>query len=201
MPAATLEAPVFEDAGHALHVAFLIHSLPPNVKSPTALLIDALVKKNHTWDEQPAARTAMVNFSGLSPMEVRAQAAQVVAMVEHLPHAGEVAACKAVYGYQQVKADGVRALAGYVEPVLSQGSEATAKDYALYVAWLCFMSKAQREEVGPQDVAKRFGTTAQQVSADCAVVRRYASALQRRALTQLQARFEDGGLVLRTVDW
>lgn len=67
--------PVFQDAGHALHVSYLVHSMPARTVSPTAIVVDQLVKQNHVWDGLPAPQSSRVDFSGLSPLEVRAQCA------------------------------------------------------------------------------------------------------------------------------
>lgn len=181
---------IFENAGHALHVSYLIHSQPASTVSPTAVLIDRLVKQNHVWDSLPEPRESRVNFDGLSPLEVRAQCAQVVSMVNHLPHPAERDACHAIYGQQALKAQGVRGMAEYCAPVLG-----CADEMALYVAWHVFMRAHQRQGVTMQDIARKFSVTHQAVryAVDC--VKRYGQALHRRAITQLEERFIHGGLV------
>lgn len=52
----TADMPIFRDAGHALHVSYLIHSMPARTVSPTAIVIDQLVKENHVWDGLPEPR-------------------------------------------------------------------------------------------------------------------------------------------------
>lgn len=186
----TNDAPIFQDAGHALHVSYLIHSLPPSIKSPTAIVIDRLVKENHVWDGLPAPGESRVNFSGLSPLEVRAQAAMVVGMVRNLPHQAERAACEAIYGYQVIKAAGVRGMALYLAPMV-----ASAGDYPLYVCWHVFMTARQREGVTQADIAQQFGVTLARVITDCRTVRKYGLQMHNRALGALGDRFARGGLV------
>lgn len=186
-----MNEPVFQDASHALHVSFLIHSLPPATISPTAIVIDQLVKQNHVWDELPAPRTSRVNFSGLSPLDVRAQAAQVVAMVNHLPHHGESDACKAIYGHQAIKAAGVRGLGLYCAPILACQS----KEYALYCAWHVFATTRQRDGITQADIAKQFGVSVAAVRHACDTIRRYGRTLHARALDSLTVRFAAGGLI------
>lgn len=184
------DAPIFRDAGHALHVSFLIHSLPPTIKSPTAIVIDRLVKDNHVWDGLPVRCESSVNFSGLTPLEVRAQAAMVVGMVRNLPHPAERASCEAIYGHQKIKADGVRGMALYLSPLL-----ATSGDYPLYVCWHVFMTARQREGVTQDDIARQFGVTLARVVTDCRAVRKFGLHLHNRALGALGERFVRGGLV------
>jgi len=182
--------PVFEDAGHALHVSFLIHSLPAATRSPTAIVVDQLVKENHVWDEAPSLKASRVNFSGLSPQEVRAQCAQVVSMVNHLPHVAEREACRAIYGHQLVKAEGVRGMASYCAPALGCSDQ-----MALYVAWQVFMRPHQRLGVTHQDIAKEFGVTVAAVRYACDTVRKYGLAMHSRAVGALTERFLSGGLI------
>ena len=186
-----MNEPVFQDAGHALHVSYLIHSMHPRTVSPTAIVIDQLVKENHVWDELPAPKESRVNFSGLSPQEVRAQCAQVVSMVNHLPHQAERDACQAIYGHQVIKANGVRGMAAYCAPVLG-----CSDSMALYVAWHVFMRTHQRQGVTMQDIAKEFGTNLQVVRYAADTVRKYGTAMHARAIDALTQRFSDGGLIL-----
>ena len=185
-----MNEPVFQDAGHALHVSYLIHSMPTRTVSPTAIVIDQLVKENHVWDELPTPKESRVNFSGLSPQEVRAQCAQVVSMVNHLPHQAERDACHAIYGHQVIKANGVRGMAAYCAPVLG-----CSDSMALYVAWHVFMRTHQRQGVTMQDIAKEFGVELRTVDHAARTVRKYGFAMHARAIDALTQRFTDGGLI------
>lgn len=184
-------APVFQDAGHALHVSYLVHSLPARTVSPTAIVIDQLVKRNHVWDGIPVPKSSRVNFSGLSPLEVRAQCAQVISLVNHLPHEAERYSCHAIYGHQTIKADGVRGMARYVGPVLSVGH----REFALYCAWHVFATARQRDGLTQGDIAGHFGVTVAAVREACATIRRYTNAMHGRAIGVLTERFQGGGLV------
>ena len=186
-----MNEPVFQDASHALHVSYLIHSLPPTTVSPTAIVIDQLVKENHVWDEVKPMQAKRVNFAGLSPLEVRGQAAQVVSMVNHLPHEAERFACQAIYGHQVIKADGVRGLGRYCAPVLSCQSN----EFALYCAWHVFATTRQRDGMTQGEIARHFGVTVKSVREACATVRKYGKAMHTRALDALTERFQVGGLI------
>ena len=178
--------PVFQDAGHALHVSYLIHSMPARQVSPTAVVIDMLVKQNRVWDELPPPGERRVNFSGLSPLEVRAQCAQVVAMVNHLPHHAEASACRAIYGHQAIKASGVRAMALYLEPMLN-----VPKDACLYLAWHVFMTPRQREGVTIDDICKHFSLSVKTARYAAGTIKKHGIALHSRALDALTWRFSD----------
>jgi len=184
------EEAVFQSVGHALHVSFLVCSMPAGQVSPTAVLVDKLVKENHVWDALPVAPSSMVNFHGLSPLEVRGQCAQVLSMVDHHLHVAERDAIRAMYGRQVVKAGGVRGVAAYCEPVLSSAGE-----YAQYVAWHVFMSTAQRDGVTQGAISDKFHSPLAAVKRDVATVRRYGLNLHSRACSELHGRFSRGGLI------
>ncbi len=186
-----MEEPVFEDADHALHVSYLIHSLPPSVKSPTAVVIDQLVKENHVWDELTPLQTRRVNWAGLTPLEVRGQAAQVVSMVGRLPHEAERFACQAIYGHQVIKADGVRGFGLYCAPVL----KCQISEFAIYCAWHVFATTRQRAGLSQGEIARHFGVTVESVREACATVRKYGKAMHTRALDALTERFQVSGLI------
>ena len=184
---------IFRDAGHALHVSFLIHSLPPTLVSPTAVVLSGLAKPSRVWDDAAGLSPGCaVNFAGLSAQDIRAQAAMVVAAVKALPHPGERAACLAFYGHQALKAEGVRGLAEFCAPAVGAG---VSDDFLLYCAWAVFASKAQRAGLGVGSIAKHHCVSVAKTRATCAAVRRYAHALLDRALATLGRKFVQGGLI------
>jgi hypothetical protein len=190
--AAVIDAPVFRSTRHALHVSFLVMSLPPTTVSPTAIVIDMLVKQNHVWDGVPMERASQVNFSGLNPLEVRAQCAQVVAMVNHLPHHAYRDALKAIYGHQAIKSEGVRGLAAYAEPLMAH----LQSQVVLYVAWHVFATQRQRDEgVTLSEIARHHGVSIDAVRHASSRIRAVGRTLHARACEALAQRFIDGGLV------
>lgn len=181
---------IFKSASQALHVSYLIHSLPATSRSPTAVVIDRLRQELAPWEGVAVNTESRVNFGNLTPLEVRAQCSQVISMVNHLPHEAERSACRAIYGAQVEKAAGVQGMAAYLEPALKRG-----KEYSLYVAWHVFMTAKQRQGVTQGDIASHFGHSLRTVEADCREVRRYGVSLHGRAVEALAVRFQAGGLV------
>lgn len=186
-----MSQPVFRDVRHALHVSFLIHSMPATSPSPTAIVIDRLVKECHVWDGLPVRREGAVNFSGLSTLEVRAQCAQVVAMVNHLKHPAESAAVKAMFGHQVIKAAGVRDLAQYCEPTIGSVTGMAA----LACAWNVFGTERQRSGLGREAIAEEFGVSERAVRDAVATIRKMGLSLYARADEALTERFERGELI------
>jgi Homeodomain-like domain len=196
----TNDQPIFQDTRQALHVSFLIHSLPSTQKSPTQAVIERLVKDSYTFDYDGAAPpkpSRTVNFCGLTPMEVRAQCAQVVSMVGNMGNPAESAAIKAVYGYQVIKADGVRYLAAYFEPLMTaiEGKTIGGDPAALYVAWHCMATKVQRDGVTLPEIAERVGVSVSTIERIKKDFNTRARAMFERGIGALNQRFVDGGLV------
>ncbi|WP_225782652.1 HTH domain-containing protein [Xenophilus sp. Marseille-Q4582] len=181
---------VFKSASQALHVSYIIQNMPATSQSPTAAVINRLKRELAPWDGIQTDHTATVNWGSLNPLEVRAQCAQVVSMVNHLGHEAERAACRAIYGHQVEKANGVRSMASYLEPVIGRGT-----DFCLYVAWHVFMRPEQRQGVTQRDIAEQFGVSLRTVEGDCSKMRKYGVSLHKRALDGLTDRFMRGGLI------
>lgn len=181
---------VFRNASHALHVSYLITSMPATTRSPTAIVIDQLVKANHVWDGLPPPEHSQVNFSGLSPLEVRLQCAQVVSMVNHLQHPAERHALEAIYGQQVVKAQGVRGMAAYCGPAVGLSDTAM-----LYLGWHVYARAHQRDGITQQSIASEFGLTLAKVRSATDTIKRYGQNLHGRAIDALTGRFLAGGLI------
>ena len=196
----TNDLPIFQDTRQALHVSYLIHSLPSTQKSPTQAVIERLVKESSVWDydnEAPVKASRTVNFGGLTPMEVRAQCAQVVSMVGNMGNPAESAAIKAVYGYQVIKAEGVRYLAAYFEPLMPsiEGRTISREPVALYLAWHCMATKVQREGITLPWLAEKSGVSIATIERIKKDFNTRARAMFERGIVALNQRFVDGGLV------
>ena len=191
MVAAAIDTPVFRSTRHALHVSFLVMSQPPKTISPTAVVIDMLVKQNHIWDGIEPERSSQVNFAGLNPLEVRAQCAQVVAMANHLPNRAYSHALAAIYGHQVIKAEGVRGVARYAEAMMPHlGAEAV-----LYIAWHVFATQRQRDGgVTLAEIAKHQGLSLDAARYAGKRIRTIGRTLHGWATAALAQRFVDGGL-------
>jgi hypothetical protein len=196
----TNDQPIFQDTRQALHVSYLIHSLPSTQKSPTQAVIERLVKESRVWDydgEAPVKASRTVNFGGLTPMEVRAQCAQVVSMVGNMGNPAESAAIKAVYGYQVIKAEGVRYLSAYFEPLMSsiEGRTISGEPVALYLAWHCMATKTQREGITLPWLADKSGVSLGTLKTYKSEFVTRQRAMFERGVGSLNQRFVDGGLV------
>jgi hypothetical protein len=190
--------PVFRSVGQALHVSFLMEQLPPTQKGSTQIFIEDLLRRHFRLDELPRHERS-INASGLTPLEMRAQCAIVRAAVTHHLPTPERDAIHARFGYQLVKAGGVRGLAEYCGPLC-----ATANADALLA--LCWALYAPRNT--PRDhkdgragdwslraLEKEYGVSKSTLGRDQRMVRITGDALEKRGQERLGELFERTNLV------
>jgi hypothetical protein len=177
--------------GQALHVSFLLEVLPVTQQTSTQILIDGLRKRCGVWDDQRAPST--INFSGLSPLEVRGQCALVRATVQdHLP-SPERDAIYARFGHQTVKAHGVRGLAEYIGPLAGVQHQMAL----LAVTWSMYQSaKRVQDRWSFRAIEEETGVSKSQLHRAAQVIRQQAQALERRADERLTVLFEETELVV-----
>jgi hypothetical protein len=117
---------IFQTTGQALHVSFLIMSVPATQKSSLRQALIHLIEavelpsaRLKDWLQQlRGERSGTVNFDGLDPYEVRAQCAMVTKAVEHRLPGPERDVIWMRYGHQVEKARGVAGIADYLAPQL-----------------------------------------------------------------------------------
>lgn len=118
------DAGVFENAGQAVHVAFIVLGQEAQQDAPLRkALIKAmesikLTNAQRNWlDELRGASSGSVNFAGMDGNEVRAQCAMITQAVKKLP-APEMWVLQAKYGQTDFEdADGTRRYAFSIERI------------------------------------------------------------------------------------
>ena len=105
---------VFRTVNQALHVSYLMAVLPPTQKSPTQVLISDLM--DQAGVKREVEKDGTINFRGLTPLEVRAQCAIVIAAVRDHLQPPERHAIEAWYAHDARKAEGVRFLRDWCTP-------------------------------------------------------------------------------------
>lgn len=188
---------VFRSVGQALHVAFLMEVLPVTQRVSTQVLIDGLRKRCGVWDEdRPSERS--VDFSGLSPLEVRGQCSYVRAAVFHHLTAPECDAIKARFGHYdkktgvRTKLDGAEGIARYAFPL----SKLQDPEACLAVTWSLFQpAKRAHDRWSLRAIEAETGVSKSALSRAQIAIRQTAQALERRADVRLAELFERTGLV------
>lgn len=189
MPALTAADPIFQNVGQALHVAFLMQILPVTQKVSTQMLIDALRQASGKMEARIAST---INMGGMSPLEFRGQCAMVTAAAQHHLMAPEFAAVRSRFGHQLTKAQGVMALAEYLQP--QSGIE---HNWALRaLVWSHYHRGSQRsaDRWSLRSIEAETGVTRRKLGDALQVVRDTGNALERRAEVRLEALFARTGL-------
>jgi hypothetical protein len=180
-------APIFEvfpgGVGQALYVSFLMETLPVRERGQLDRMVSVLMREAGIIEAPACERDPRaVNFSGLSPEEVRGQCAMVRAIVDdHLPgHERDVV--HATYGYQVRKAGGVRGVVRYVEPLLFTHDP----DALLAMGWGVFGSERQKKDFAGVAIAREWGLAARTVQADMKKIRMKRDSLMYDAIERLR---------------
>lgn len=181
--------PIFKDVSQALHVCFLIHSLPAGTVSPTAIVIDRL-RKEFDLDDCSSKPSSGINFSGLTPQEIRGQAAQVVSMVNNLPNKMESAAVRSFYGRDEIQVKAALEFAQHVQPHVAEDME-LVRTMVLYT-----LPERDREEAGTMaEIADRYGLSVRTVRYYIDKTKKVLYAYRKRGIAELESRFINGELV------
>ena len=178
------KSPIFKSTDQALHVSFLIASLPATQKSIMQAIYEQNIGNRHT-------EASTINTSGLNALEFRGQCAMVCQAVDtHLAMPPERYAIKAFLGHQTVKAEGVRGIAQYMEPVVGFSGMAL-----LATAWNVFGTKSQRKGLGVREIAETYGMSKDKVARAASKIHKTAHDLRNRGVAGLEDYFKKTGLV------
>jgi hypothetical protein len=180
---------VFKSVSQALHVAFLIASLPVTKKGPMQAALEHLMKQAGIRTEH--MRDSNVNFRGLSPLEVRGQCAMVRAAVLHHCTEMERHAIHAWYALDEAKADGVRALRDFCAPRLTIESPQAR----MLLVWHVHAQGRARDICTERAIAAEHGLSQSTVHRNVVVVGQTAGKLRRAGMERLEQMFQRDGLV------
>lgn len=90
---------MFRSTSQALHFSYMIQAYEVSVESIMSKAIRAIMKELGIWDE---GEPSTVDFSGLSPLEIRGQCAMIRAIVQDRLPAVEAWAIQARYGVNEI---------------------------------------------------------------------------------------------------
>lgn len=90
---------MFRSTSQALHFAFMIQAYEVSVENIMSKAIRAIMKELGIWDE---GEPSTVDFSGLSPLEIRGQCAMIRAIVRDRLPGPEAWAIQARYGVNEI---------------------------------------------------------------------------------------------------
>ena len=179
---------IFKSVEQALHFSFLMEIMPVTQKSQMQSLIERMLEARGVAIVREAGS---INFAGLSSLEIRGQCAMVCSMVRNRLPQPEIAAVHARFAYQAAKADGVRILRDYCQPLLSTQNA----DAALIMAWSIYAPDVMRKDFSVRKIAEECEMSSSSVSRDIQRIRNTSRLLLNRAVERLASLFIRSNLV------
>lgn len=185
------EAPIFRSVNQALHVSYLMATLPPTQRGPTQVLLNDLMDLAGVRRE--VEREGTINFAGLSPLEVRAQCAMVIAAVRDHLNEPERRAVEAWYAHDASKADAVRFLCHWCGPHWTIEAPAAR----MMITWRINLADDSRaaQFCSMRTIEAEHGIPKSTVHDQLAKVTKAVMALRKHGLGQLEWYFEKQGVV------
>lgn len=180
---------IFRSVNQALHVSFLIASLPVTQKGNTQAAIERLLQE--AGIRQEVVRDGTLNFKGLSPMEVRGQCAMVRGAVEHHCTALERFAIWAWFSHTEDKAEGVRQLRDFCEP----GFTVQSPQAQMLMVWAVHATGRARDICTQRAIAAEHELSQSTVHRNMQMVAKTAGRLRRQGMDRLEPMFRRDGLV------
>lgn len=181
---------IFRNVNQALHMAYLMHVLPVTQKGTTQTMIEHMVRQAGLRTEDYIDST--IDFSGLSPLEVRGQCALIRGAVDHHCTPIERAAIVAYYALDSTKAEGVRVLRQHVSPLLNMDNPSLE----MLIVWCVHAQGAAREQCTERAIAGEYGMSQSTVHRAINTVRAEARRLRLQGQDALMPMFERDELVL-----
>lgn len=169
------EAPIFKSTMQAIHVSYMLASLPASEKGNTQSIIEWMREKAGKPEAEVPEELRTVNFSGLTRLQVRCQCAYVRAAVERMCVAPEIHALRIKFANDSTKADAVRYLAEYL-----RDGAFVSRELKMHVLWYLFMSNETRREYGLSLRAfeGKYGMDHVAIQRECAAIMRTTNALR-----------------------
>jgi hypothetical protein len=182
---------VFRSVSQALHVAFLMEFLPVTQKSNSQAVIERMMEEAGVPRETREAGS--VNFSGLSPMDVRGQCSMVRAGVRHHCTPMEAHAIHAWFADKNSpdKIAGVHAISDHCAGTFTFD----VNKARLLVCWNIHSQGRLRDMVTERAIAAETNISQSTVHRNIVAVSRIASALRRGAMDRLGALWTRDGLI------
>lgn len=190
---------VFMTTGQAVHVSFLMLSLPAMEENQFAkALISAmesareLSKQQEVWlDRLRGQRSDTVNFGGLSMLEVRGQCSFITDAVKKRLPRYELGLMLAKYGIGDDKGSGVEALVDFSRRAC--GINAYAPVYKLVAGR--FLPKNDREGLSYRDIGHDHNLSKDKVFRAAKWMAHHFASLELLAIERLQRSFLAHGVV------
>jgi len=190
---------VFRSVSQALHVSFLMATLPVTQRGNTQALVERLMEDAGV--RKDVQRDGTLNFAGLSPMEVRGQCAMVRGAVDHHCQPIERAAIHAWFiptretsgsrGQDPLKVAAIVALSEHCAGHFTVEGETARKMIVGQQHW----QGAARDICTERAIATMFALSQSTVHRNIVAVSKVCTLLRRRGMDALEPMFTRDGLI------
>ncbi|CAE6838679.1 hypothetical protein [Paraburkholderia nemoris] len=189
---------IFESTEQALHVSFLILSVPAMGENKFRQFLmqvleqaPSLSKRQQLWLEQlKGQKSDTVNFGGLNQLEVRGQCAMIVAAVRDRLPSTERGALLSRFGVGDDKQSGIVRLALHARRSCGLGLRPCAKLTARH-----YLPKSERDALSFRDLADEFKVTKDKLFRASIWMAKQYRAMENLGIARLDAKFKAQGVV------
>lgn len=191
--AARFERAIFRSVSQALHISYLMESLPVTQKSNSQAVIERMMEEAGVPRE--VAQEGSVNFSGLTPMDVRGQCSMVRAAVKHHCMPMEAHAIHAWFADKNApeKINGVHAMRTHAATLgLYTFDSPMAR---LLVSWHIHSQGKLRNMCTERAIAQENGLSQSTVHRNIVAVSKISSTLRRAGMDRLEVLWRRDGMI------
>lgn len=195
---------MFRSTSQALHFSYMIQAYEVSVENIMSKAIRAIMKELGIWNE---GEPSTVDFSGLSPLEIRGQCAMIRAIVRDRLPGPEAWAIQARYGVNEIamidgkkrfvfsreRYEAIMNLGNWMAPSFPNFNP-LAVDILVAKA-VGAVSKNQSGGITFRELAEQFGASKDTWSRALVDVAKRINAIENRAIDSLTPEFERDGLV------
>lgn len=183
---------VFRSTMQAIHVSYMLASLPATQKGNTQSIIEWMRDRAGKPEIAIPSELRSVNFHGLTREQVRGQCAMVRASVERLCLAPEIHALRGMFASDHTKAEAVRYMADYLQ---DHGLE--SRELKMHLLWWVNMTEQQRREAGLtlRAIEGRYAKDHVTLSRVAGRLSKVLSSLRNQGAKRVNGHFVASGLV------
>jgi len=190
---------VFADTTVALHVSYAIRATravaPTSMRRMLLMLMESaeiMGRRQTDWLERlTGQRSTLVNFDGLDPFEIRAQAVMITqAVCDRLPPPEQYAILARFAQSEPDKSAGVLGVVEYVCPASPTGNREALTD----LVWRRYLPRCYRGGYSFRDIERRAHVSRSTLARAAGWLDDECDGLELRALRRLEETFVDHGV-------
>lgn len=179
---------IFQTTGQAVHFSYVIQAYDTTPQSQMARIMRGVMQKMGISD---GTGPSSIDFTGLTPLEVRGQCAMIRGCVRNHLRFTEANALEARYSSDRdTKRFAIRALADYYAPMLG-----ISTSIAMALMWRQHVEHSMRKNFTLRMIATEYGISKSSVHRTEKALQQYLDNIESAALSNLHARFVADGVI------